>query len=200
MIGLLVAATASGAALVGPLQPSGSRAIDYAALTPAEVASIADDLKMRDISPAPPRASVDIAVEALPQADHQSLALGNYCSGYKLWNPVGLMLGTVAAETDRDGTPGADAGQPLLTVRLVSARSFRRCVEIAEYNVRCITRVTLSGEAVHRAAEGTERRAPVDVQVERDSSVGGFCGGIARALGVVSRQAGLELIAKAIAS
>lgn len=200
MIAFLVAATATGAALIGPVQPSGGRAIDYAALTPEETAFIANDLKIRDISPAPPRASVDIAVEALPEADHQSLALGNYCSAYKLWNPVGLMLGRLAAEADRDGSPGAGAGQPLLTVRLTSARSFRRCVEVSEYNTRCITRVTLSGEAVHRAADGAERRVPIDAQVERDSSVAGFCGGIARALGVVSRQAGQELLAKAIAS
>jgi hypothetical protein len=200
VIAALVAATATGAALVGPVQPSGKRAIDYAALTPAETAFIANDLKIRDIKPAPDRADVDIAVVALPEADHQSLALGNYCSAYKLWNPVGLMLGTLAAEADRDGTPGAEAGLPLLTVRLTSARSFRRCVEIAEANVRCITRVTLSGEALHRAANGAERRVPIDAQVERDSSVAGFCGGIARALGVVSRQAGQELLAKAIGS
>jgi hypothetical protein len=200
MISILVAATATGSALIGPVQPSGARAIDYAALTPAETTAIATDLKIRDITPAPPRAAVDIAVEALPAADHQSLALGNYCSGYKLWNPVGLMLGALAAEADRDGTPGAAEGQPLLTIRLTAGRSFRRCVEVAEYNTRCITRVTLAGEAVHRAADGTERRVPIETQVERDSSVAGFCGGIARALGVVSRQAGQELIDKALKS
>jgi hypothetical protein len=200
MTPFLVAATATGAALVGPQQPSGTRAVDYVALTPAETAAIATDLKIRDIRPGPERAPLDIAVEALPEADHQSLVLGNYCSAYKLWNPVSLMLGQLAFEADRDGTPGAAAGQPLLTVRLTGARSFRRCVEVSEANIRCITRVTLSGEAVHRAADGAERRVPVDAQVERDSSVGGFCGGIARALGVVSRQAGQELLAKALAS
>jgi hypothetical protein len=200
MIPLLVFATATGSALIGPVQPAGTRAIDYAALTPAETGAIATDLKIRDISPAPPRAAVDVAVEAVPAVDHQSLALGNYCSAYKLWNPVSLMLGQLAGEVDRDGTPGAAAGQPLLTVRVTTARSFRRCVEVSETNTRCITRVTLAGEAVHRAADGTERRVPVDAQVERDSSVAGFCGGIARALGVVSRQAGQELIDKALKS
>lgn len=200
MTPLLVVATATGAALVGPLQPSGTRAVDYAALTPAETAAIATDLKIRDISPGPARATIDIVGETLPEADRQSLALGNYCSAYKLWNPVSLMLGQLASEADRDGTPGGGAGQPLLTVRVTAARSFRRCVEISEANTRCITRVSLSGEAVHRAADGSERRVPIESQVERDSSVAGFCGGIARALGVVTRQAGQDLIEKALKS
>lgn len=196
MISLLIAAATAAASPQG--QPSGTRLVEYETLTPAETEAIALDLKITGISPAPAKAPVDIAVEAQPAADHLSLALGNYCSAYKVWNPVSLMLTNLAAEADRDGVAAVPEGQPLLLLKLASARSFRRCVEVSEYNVRCITRVSLSGEAVRREADGAERKAPISVQVERDSSTGGFCGGIARSLSVVSRQAGQEFLAAAL--
>lgn len=196
MIGLLVAA----AAAASTAQPPNTRLVEYAALTAAETQAIATDLKITAISPAPEKAPVNVALEVAPSADHISLALGNFCSAYKLWNPVSLMLEKVVAEADPDGVAGAAGDQPLLTLKLASARSFRRCVEVAEYNVRCITRVSLSGEAVHRSVDGSERRAPISVQVERDSSIGGFCGGIGKALSVISRQAGQEYLAAALKS
>jgi hypothetical protein len=153
---------------------------------------------MTGISPPPARTAIDIVLEAAPAADHMSLALGNYCSAYKIWNPTGAMLKALAAEADRDGVLGSSGQGPLLTLRLDSARSYRRCVEVKEANARCITRVTLSGEAIHRAADNSERRVSLKADVERDSSVGGFCGGINRALGVITREAGQQLLADAL--
>jgi hypothetical protein len=193
----LLAAAAATNLLIAPAQPGGYRAIDYAALTPEMVAEIAADLKITDVSPAPAR-GIDLAVEAAPAADHQQLALGNYCSGAKLANPAGEMLRRLAAEADRDGSLGVVPAVPLLTLKLDSARSNRRCVEVGEMNVRCITRVTLVGEAVHRGADGSERRQPLRADVERDSSVGGFCGGVARALAVVTREAGQQFLKQAL--
>lgn len=188
-------ATAAAAAVV---QPAGTRAVDYAALDAAGTQQTAAELKIEGIRSGPARSNVDIAIEAVPTVDHVSLALGNYCSAYKLWNPVSIMMTSVALEADRDGVAGAPDGQPLLLLNLQSARSYRRCVEVAEYNVRCITRVTLGGEAVQRRVDGTETRTPVSAQVERDSSVGGFCGGVSRALGAISREAGQQLLDAAL--
>lgn len=196
MIALVLAAAATAVA-TPPAKPSG-RVVDYALLTPEAIALAATDLKIKGVSPPPPRSTFDIAVEVGPAVDHQSLALGIYCSVYKVWNPAGAMLKALAAEADRDGVLGGAEGAPLLTIRLDTARSYRRCVEVKEMNSRCITRVTLSGEAIQRAADGVERRVPLKADVERDSSIDGICGGIARALGVITREAGQQLLAEAL--
>lgn len=178
-------------ALAGTAQ---ARIVDYTTLSAENFAGEAARLKIAPISPAPASSRRDIVTRlAATGVDHDVLTLGNYCSAYKVENPIAAMLpGLFAAAARRpDGSATAEA----LTIVVASARSNQRCVEVKEQNVRCIARVTIVGEA-----EAGQRKFPVSVSVERDSSVTGLCGDRGRAVGVISREAGLQFLAAALAA
>ena len=48
--------------------------------------------------------------------------------------------------------------------------------------------------------DGTVVKVPLVTQVEREGRVGGFCGNIARYTGIVTREAGIDLIRQAMKS
>ena len=173
--------------------PAAARVVDYAALGSGNFAAEAANLKITPISAAPIRGNREITTEIADGVDHEVLTLGNYCSAYKVENPMAAMLRLLFAEAGRDGSSAAIA-EPL-RIKVVAARSNQRCVEIKEYNVRCIARVTITGEG-----EVGNRKFPLKVSVERDSSVGGFCEDRSRGVGIISREAGLQFLAAARAA
>jgi hypothetical protein len=61
----------------------------------------------------------------------------------------------------------------------------------------CKTRVRISAEANFVGEDGAAGRIPVVSQIEREGRVGGFCGNIARFTGIVTREAGIDLISHA---
>lgn len=182
--------TLSALLLAAPLN---ARVVDYAKLNAGNFAAEAAILKVVPTTPAPTNSGRDIITIVSPGVDHEVLTLGNYCSAYKVQNPMTAMLQALFAEAARK--PSEPATAPSLTIRVTAARSNQRCVEIKEYNVRCIARVMIAGEA-----EVGARKLPVNVSVEHDSSVGGFCEDRARGLAVIGREAGQEFLAAALAA
>lgn len=170
-----------------------ARVVDYKSINAGNFAAQAAELKIAPVSAPPTRTGRDIAGQIAPGVDHEVLTLGTYCSAYKVENPISSMLVALFAEATRD--PATPATAARLTIKVAAARSNQRCVEVKEYNVRCIARVTITGEV---EVEG--RSAPVSVSVERDSSVGGICGDRARGMGLVSREAGQQFLAAALAA
>lgn len=175
---------------------AGARDVELQWLAPATFAKEAASLKI-PVSPVPVPGPFAIALTTAPGVDHETLRLGNYCSAYKVNTPMAAILTMVAAEASAPATPVP----PQLGMTVASARSMSRCVEVKEYNYRCITRVTLTGEArVPASGEQPERAVPLSVTVERDASVGGFCEYVARGVGLVSREAAQQLVAAAQAA
>lgn len=173
--------------------PLSARVVDYSALAAGNFASEAANLKVMPISAPPTSSGRDITANTASGVDHEVLTLGTRCSAYKVENPMAAMLAALFAEAARKPAEAATAAP--LTIWVTSARSNQRCVEVKEYNVRCIARVTIVGEG-----EAGGRRFPVSVSVERDSSVGGFCEDRARGIGVISREAGQQFLAAALAT
>ncbi|WP_426163267.1 hypothetical protein [Sandarakinorhabdus sp. DWP1-3-1] len=176
------------ALLAGPVN---ARTVDYSHLNAANFAAEAANLKIAPTTPPPADSGRDIKTEIAAGVDHEVLTLGNYCSAYKVENPMAAMLKALFAEAARK--PTSVAALPPLSIRVTAARSNQRCVEVKEYNVRCIARVTIVGEG-----EVESRKFPLNIVVERDSSVGGFCEDRARGVGIVSREAGQQFLAAAL--
>jgi hypothetical protein len=55
----------------------------------------------------------------------------------------------------------------------------------------------ISAEAIVTQPDGTVVTTPLVAQVERLGRVGGFCGNIAQYAGIVTREAGIDLIRQA---
>lgn len=182
----------AAASLALAAAPAAARVVDYS-IDEAGYGKAAAELKITPLAELSPPVNWRVELTAAPMVDHETMALGMYCSG-KVENPISLMLKRMA---DRFAQPAA--GQPArLTIEVTEARSYRRCIEADELVMRCITRVRLKGEAVAEGPQGS-RRFPVAADVERTASVDGFCGGLARGIGTISRQAAIALINDAVA-
>jgi hypothetical protein len=164
--------------------PAAAREVDYAAIEAQGFAALAARLKIAPITRLPPGAA-GVALVAAAAADHDVLALGQYCV-FGIRNPVTRLAALLAASPPQ---------QPAVAVSITRARSFRRCMEVGELNVRCITRVTLDATVTR----GDQPAQPVTVTVERDASIGGFCEDVAQGVGVITRQAVHELLTRAAA-
>lgn len=164
--------------------PAVAREVNYATIDAPGFTALAARLKIAPITALLP-GPLPVVLTAAPAADHEVLRLGQYCD-VTIINPVSQLVALMA-------TPPPPS--PSVEVAITRARSFRRCLELSEMNVRCITRVTLDADVT---SSGQLKR-PVTVIVERDASVGGFCEDVAQGVGVITRQAVHELIAKAVA-
>lgn len=185
----LVPSLAGLAALALPALAN-ARSVDYS-LPPAAIIAGGQELKITPLtSELHPAIRID-TVTAAPAVDHVNLSLARFCSAYKVENPISQLFAALKAEWN--AAADSAAGAPLTPVRLTidSASSYRRCVEVAEMNVRCITKVRIAGTVTSGDAG-----APVAVtgEAERDASVGGLCGNLARGVGVVSREAAIALM------
>lgn len=173
--------------------PAAARSVDYVALTPANFAAQAAEFKVAPISEPPARSPRTVTGEVAAAVDHEVLTLGNYCSAYKVDNPMSVLMKQLFTEARHD--PTTPATLPPLKIIVDAARSNQRCIEIKEYNNRCIARVTITGRGETTDAAGIARSFPLKVVVERDSSVGGFCEGRAQGLAIISREAGQQFVA-----
>lgn len=168
-----------------------ARSVDYGGGASALI-EVGQALKVSPLTIEPTPSFTLGAIKASSEVDHQTMALGNYCAAWKVDNPIGRLLPLIAEEWNKRAS--ATQG-PSLAVSLSSASSYRRCVEVGEMNVRCITRVKLAGTA--ELVGGSSGPVPISADEERDASVGGFCGNLAQGIGVVSREAVLALLADA---
>jgi hypothetical protein len=178
--------------------PAAARSVDYVALTPANFALQAAEFKVAPISEPPVRSPRLVSGKVVAGVDHEVLTLGNYCSAYKVDNPMSVLMQQLFAEASHD--PATPATLPPLKIIVDAARSNQRCIEIKEYNNRCIARVTITGRGETTDTAGVARSFPLKVSVERDSSVGGFCEGRAQGLAVIGREAGQQFVAAALAA
>lgn len=132
------------------------------------------------------------SVKVVPSADHETLKLGLYCAAYKVENSVSVLMPAIEEEWNKALEATHMPSGLAAEIEVQSASSYRRCVELSEMNVRCITRVKLAGTA-RAAGNGTSAVVQVSADVERNSSVGGFCSSLARGVAVTSREAALAL-------
>lgn len=178
--------------------PAAARSVDYVALTSANFAAEAANFKVAPVSDPPVRSARVVIGEITAAADHEVLTLGIYCSAYKVYNPITVLMKQLFVEASHD--PATPVTLPPLKIFVDAARSNQRCIEIKEYNNRCIARVTIIGRGETADAAGATRSFPLKVSIERDSSVGGFCEGRALGLAIISREAGQQFVANALAA
>jgi hypothetical protein len=141
------------------------------------------------LGPAPVR----IALETPKAADHRVIVASVYCQAYGIDNPVSTLLQDLV----KASAPSAE-GVPLLTLRVLSGSTVLRCLGKSDLEVKCKNRVRIAAEASFAKADGATVKIPLVAEVEREGRVGGFCGNIARYTGIVTREAGIDLIRQAM--
>ena len=183
----------AAAALAVAAPAAAARVADYS-LTEAQFEALAAKLGVDGFRPAPGKSEVDVVVEA-PAIDHRTKVLGISCTAWNVDNPISQMVRRALAAWDRDGALSAPSEpRPLITVRLDSASSNMRCVQVKELKMRCLLRASLAGTATIERPGGPPRTQPIVVEVEQEQKLGGFCGGMAQGTSLLGRTASLTLI------
>lgn len=183
----------AAAALAAAAPASAARTADYS-LTEEQFEALAAKLGVDGFRPAPAKSAVDVVVEA-PAIDHRTRVLGIACTAWNVDNPISQMVKRSLASWDRDGALSAPSGaRPLITLRLDSAASNMRCVQVKELKMRCLLRASLSGSATVEKPGSPPRTEPVVVEVEQKQKIGGFCSGMAQGTSLLGRTASLALI------
>lgn len=182
----IAAATIAFAALVSAQPAEARRTIDYS-VDDATLSAWADEQGMAPLTPAPTPAHA-LRLELAPALDHEVTRVGIVCSAWTVDNPISQLLtrmvpGSATAAMDRPAE---------LTLRVEHAATLSRCFQVAELKARCLTRVTLDGNAVIGGAA-----RPVHAEIERATNSVGACAGLTRGIALVSRDAVIALIAKA---
>jgi hypothetical protein len=180
-------------ALAVAVPAAAARVADYS-LTEAQFEALAAKLGVDGFRPAPGKSEVDVVIEA-PAIDHRTRVLGISCTAWNVDNPISQMVKRALAAWDRDGSLSAPPEpRPLITVRLDSASSNMRCVQVKELKMRCLLRASLAGTATLERPGGAPRTQPIVVEVEQEQKLGGFCGGMAQGTSLLGRTASLTLI------
>jgi hypothetical protein len=177
---------ALGLALCAAQPAEARRTVDYG-VDDATLAAWAQEQGVAAPAPVQPAAHT-ITLELAPGLDHEVVRGGIFCSAWTVDNPVTALLKRSVAASG----PPATAARPPLTLRVDRAATLSRCVQIAELRGRCITRVTFAGTVMQDG-----RTRPVHAEIERATNSIGACAGLTRGIALVSREAALELIAKA---
>jgi hypothetical protein len=130
-----------------------------------------DDAKARQeaeeqgvpFTPLPQGGARHIAIEVTPGVDHEVIRVGITCSAWSVRNPVSTLLKQFLSAWDRDGKPDSDPAHPAdLTLRIDRAATVSRCVNTAEMQATCITRVSIDGISTENGG------APLPIHVERE--------------------------------
>lgn len=165
------------------------RIVNYAV---DEVAAVRDAAEQGvALAPIPARGTRHLAVRIAPAVDHEVLRVGIACSAWKVQNPMSALLQRFLTAFDRDGAPASSltpAAGMLVTVD--RARTLSRCVGTGEMRTTCITRVSIDGTTMLHG----ETARPFRVEREEAAKGVGVCAGLARGIGLVSRQAAGALV------
>lgn len=184
----------AAAALAVAAPAAAARIADYS-LTEAQFAALAAKLGVEGFRPAPGKGEIDVMVEEAGAIDHRTRVLGISCTAWNVDNPVSQMVKRALGAWDRDGTLSAPPEpRPVVEVRLDSASSNMRCVQVKELKMRCLLRASLAGSATVRKPGAEPRTEPVLVEVEQEQKLGGLCGGMAQGTSLLGRTASLALI------
>jgi hypothetical protein len=187
------ALAAAAAALAVAAPAAAARVADYS-LTEAEFEALAGKLGVEGFRAAPAKSEVDVVIEA-PAIDHRVRVLGISCTAWNVDNPISQMIKRAMSAWDRDGTLSTPAEpRTLITVRLDSASSNMRCVQVKELKARCLLRASLAGSATLEKPGSPPRTEPILVEVEQEQKLGGICGGMAQGTSLLGRTASLALI------
>lgn len=178
--------------------PAAARTVEYLH-DMAAIRVAADDQGITGpFSDIPASNGVSIVLETPAAADHRVVIASIYCQAYNIDNPVSTLLQELVAATNRTQPVVDDAvSRPPLSLRILSASTLLRCIGKNDLQMICRNRVRITAEASVMRTDGSVDRVPVSAQVERDGRVGGFCGNIARYTGIVTREAGIDLIRQA---
>jgi hypothetical protein len=187
------ALAAAAAALAVAAPAAAARVADYS-LTEAEFEALAGKLGVEGFRPAPVKSEIDVVIEA-PAIDHRVRVLGISCTAWNVDNPISQMIKRAMSAWDRDGTLSTPAEpRTLITVRLDSASSNMRCVQVKELKARCLLRASLAGSATLEKPGSPPRTEPILIEVEQEQKLGGICGGMAQGTSLLGRTASLALI------
>jgi|GEM_PF-1825802 hypothetical protein len=175
-----------------------ARVVEYLMDRAAVLVAAGDQQIEGPFAEIPAHGHVDLALETPSAADHRAVIASIYCQAYKVENPLSTLLGNLALAADDDGKLGnttrAGAG---MTIQLLKGSSFVRCLGTGELQTACKVTVKINAEARFKMADGSIANVPLVASVERKGKVGGFCGHIARYIGIISREAGIDLIRQA---
>jgi len=183
----------AAAALAVAAPAAAARIADYS-LTEAQFEALAAKLGVDGFQPAPAKGDFDVVLEA-PAIDHRTRVLGISCTAWNVDNPISQMVRRAMSAWDRDGALSAPSEpRPLITLRLDSASSNMRCVQVKELKMRCLLRASLAGSATIEKPGSPPRTEAVLVEVEQEQKMAGFCNGMAQGTGLLGRTASLALI------
>lgn len=198
---VLLRASGVGAVLLVALSaasPAAARVVEYLD-DMAAIRAAADDQGITgSFSEPPDPGNALILLETPTAADHRVVVGSNYCQAYHIENPVSVLLQNLADAANR--TQVAAAGpdsRPVLSLRILSGSTLLRCMGKSDVETLCKNRVRITAEASFKRPDGAIVTTPVVAQIERNGRVGGFCGNIARYTGIVTREAGIDLIRRA---
>lgn len=203
MTGLARAACTMAFALAGMTAagPSVARTVEYLDDMSAIRAAAEDQGISGDLSEPPGPGAASIVLEGATAADHRVIVASIFCQAYKIDNPVSTLLERLVARANGDQAgPGIATDRPSIALRVLSGSTVLRCMSKTDLEATCRNRVRIAAEVHVTRPDGSVATTPIVAQIERDGRVGGFCGNIARYTGIVSREAGIELIRQARAA
>lgn len=184
----LLAAGAAAASLLCAAPAAAERIADYS-VDEARFAEIAANFDVSPMPAMPPRGSADVVLEAA-DIDHQLAILGISCRAWTVQNPLSQMVKRALAAWDRDGSLAAPASGSPITVKLDSASSTMRCVQVKELKTRCLVTTSINGSARRGA-----RTIPLTIDVRQEQRTG-VCSGLAQGTSLLGRTASIALIEK----
>lgn len=191
--GALLFAVASA----GLTSPAEARTVEYLTDLTAIRTAAEDQGIPGPFSDAPGPGTAAIVLETPAAADHQVIVASVYCQAYHIENPVSTLLQDLVVAANLPSTLPDKERQPAVSVRVLSGSTLLRCMNKDDIQTACKNRVRITAEASVIQSDGTVVTKPLIAQVERTGRVGGFCGNIARYTGIVTREAGIELIRQA---
>jgi hypothetical protein len=175
-----------------------ARTVEYLHDMTAVLAAAEDQGITGPFSDVPASNGVSIVLKTPAAADHRVVIASTYCQAYNIDNPVSTLLQELVAEINRTQPTVTDAAsRPPISLRILSGSTLLRCMGQSDFHAICKNRVRITAEASVTRADGSVDLIPVVAQVQKDGRVGGLCGNIARYTGIVTREAGIELIHQA---
>lgn len=185
------------AAALGLLLWSGpaaaARTADYS-VPDQRFSELAASLGVTGFRPMPERGNVDVVLEDGGKADHRLAILGISCRAWNVDNPLSQMVTKTLTAWDRDGDLAATAAAgDAIRVRLERASSTMRCVQVQEFDMRCLVTVSLNGTATREVA-GAARSYPIAIDLRQEQEMSGFCNGLAQGSSLIGRAASIALV------
>lgn len=188
------------AAVVGTMMSSSvvARTVEYLQDLAAVRAAAEDQGIAGPFSEAPAPGGAEIVLETAGAADHRVVVASQYCQAYRLENAVSALLKELVARANPAPEPtNITVGGRTVKLRVVSGSTVLRCMGKSDLTMICKNRVRLTAIASVARADGSTAETPLAAQVEREGRMGGFCGNIARYTGIVTREAGIDLLRQA---